>query len=141
MDSLRGLDLQPGEYAVPYAGSMKEMNAPEYKEKRSKGPVLIMNVWKTGQEGMGKQFVLWFVYSLIVGIFAAYVAGRALGPGADYLAVFRFTGVTAFACYAIAQWQDYIWFRRSMGRTLKNTLDGLIYALLTAGTFGWLWPG
>ncbi len=29
-----------------------------------------------------------------------------------------------------------------MGRstTIKATMDGLIYALLTAGTFGWLWP-
>ena len=24
--------------------------------------------------------------------------------------------------------------------TIKGTVDGLIYALLTAGTFGWLWP-
>jgi hypothetical protein len=24
--------------------------------------------------------------------------------------------------------------------TLKNMFDGLLYALVTAGTFGWLWP-
>jgi hypothetical protein len=24
--------------------------------------------------------------------------------------------------------------------TIKETVDGLIYALLTAGAFGWLWP-
>jgi hypothetical protein len=24
--------------------------------------------------------------------------------------------------------------------TIKEVIDGLIYALLTAGTFGWLWP-
>ena len=46
----------------------------------------------------------------------------------------------AFACYAIAGWQDSIWFKRSWSTTLKNTFDGLIYALVTAGTFGWLWP-
>jgi hypothetical protein len=23
---------------------------------------------------------------------------------------------------------------------LKESFDGLIYSLLTAGTFGWLWP-
>ena len=141
MDALRGFNIPPGEYALPYAGSNKELNSPEYKEKVNKGPVLIMNVWKTGEQGMGRQFVQWFLYAIIVGIFTAYVAGRALGPGAEYLAVFRFAGVTAFACYAIALWQDYIWFFRSPGRTLKNTLDGLIYALLTAGTFAWLWPG
>jgi hypothetical protein len=141
MDELRDFNLPPGEYSVPHAGSPKEMNSPEYKEKLKKGPVLLMNVWKTGEFGMGKYLVLWFIYLLIVGVFAAYVGGRALGPGADYLAVFRFTGVTAFTCYVIALWQDYIWFHKSPGRTLKSTFDGLIYALLTAGTFGWLWPG
>jgi hypothetical protein len=54
--------------------------------------------------------------------------------------VFRFTGVTAFACYTVALWQDYIWLRRSMRRTVTGFVDGLLYALVTAGTFGWLWP-
>ena len=42
--------------------------------------------------------------------------------------------------YAIALWQASIWMGRSWSTTLKGTFDGLIYALLTAGTFGWLWP-
>jgi hypothetical protein len=29
---------------------------------------------------------------------------------------------------------------RSWIRTLKSMFDGLIYALLTASVFGWLWP-
>jgi hypothetical protein len=140
-DALRGLNIPPGEYSVPYSGSPKVMRSPEYQEKMNKGPVLILSVFKSGPPAMGKELFQWFVYAIIVGIFAAYVAGRALGPGADYLAVFRFSGVTAFACYTIAHWQDTIWFKRSWGRTFKGTFDGLIYALLTAGTFGWLWPG
>ena len=140
MDALRDFNLPPGEYSVPHAGSPKEMNSAEYKEKLKKGPVLLMNVWESGEQSMGRQLVQWFLFSIIVGIFAAYVAGRALGPGAEYLAVFRFTGVTAFICYVIGIWPDYIWFKRSLGRTLKSTFDGLIYALLTAGVFGWLWP-
>jgi Flp pilus assembly protein TadB len=139
-DSIRGLNIPPGEYSVPNAGSPKEMNTPEYKEKRDKGPVLLMTVVKSGDQGMGKELFLWFVYAIVVGIFAAYVAGRALGPGAEYLAVFRFAGFTAFACYTVAGWQESIWFQRSWGRTFKNTIDGLIYGLLTAGTFAWLWP-
>jgi hypothetical protein len=26
------------------------------------------------------------------------------------------------------------------GMALKHAFDGLVYALLTAGIFGWLWP-
>jgi len=80
-------------------------------------------------------------WRMVVGVFAAYVAGRALPPGSDYLRVFRFVGVTAFVGYTLALWQMAIWYRRSVLTTFKATVDGLIYALLTAGTFGWLWPG
>ncbi len=89
---------------------------------------------------MGKELILWFFYTVVIGIFAAYVTGRALPAGAAYLSVFRFAGTTAFLGYAAALWQMSIWYRRPWSTTLRITVDGLIYALLTAGTFGWLWP-
>jgi hypothetical protein len=33
-----------------------------------------------------------------------------------------------------------IWRGQSWGTTWKHVADGLVYALVTAGTFGWLWP-
>jgi hypothetical protein len=54
--------------------------------------------------------------------------------------VFRFAGATAFLAYSAALWQLSIWYRRKWSITFKATVDGLLYALLTAGTFGWLWP-
>jgi hypothetical protein len=75
-----------------------------------------------------------------VSVFAAYIAGRALAAGSDYLAVFRFAGTTAFLGYAAALWQASIWYHRPWTTSLKSTLDGLLYGLVTAGTFGWLWP-
>jgi hypothetical protein len=97
-------------------------------------------VYPPGPMSMRNQLINWFIYAIVVGVFAAYVAGRALGPGARYLSVFRFAGVTAFAGYALALWQMSIWYRRSWLTTIKSTVDGVIYALLTAGVFGWLWP-
>lgn len=76
----------------------------------------------------------------MVSIFAAYIASRAVEPGASYLEIFRFAGTTAFVGYTLALWQNSIWFKRSWSTTFKNTFDGLVYALFTAGTFGWLWP-
>jgi Flp pilus assembly protein TadB len=140
MDALRGFNIPPGEYMIPYCENPQVRKSAEFQEKMKKGPGLIMTVWESANPGMGKSLVQWFVYTVIVGIFAAYVAGRALPPGADYLAVFRFAGVTAFACYTIAHWQEHIWFKRSGGRTFRGIIDGLVYGLLTAGTFGWLWP-
>jgi hypothetical protein len=139
-NALRKLNIPPGQYMMPCAGSPKEMKSPEFQAKVKKEPRAILTIWGSGQLSMAPNLIQWFVYSLVVGIVAAYVAGRALETGASYLAVFRFVGVTAFACYAIAGWQESIWFKRSWSTTLKNTFDGLIYALLTAGIFGWLWP-
>jgi hypothetical protein len=54
--------------------------------------------------------------------------------------VFRFAGTTAFLGYAFALAHDSIWFKRRWSTTVKFLFDGLLYGLLTAGTFGWLWP-
>ena len=140
MESLRKFTIPPGEYVIPCASSPKEMKNPEFVEKMNKGPVAFLTVVESGPPSMGKNLIQWFVYCIAVGIFAAYIAGRALQPGAPYLAAFRFAGCTAFIGYAVALWQSSIWYKRSWSTTLKNTFDGLIYGLLTGGTFGWLWP-
>jgi hypothetical protein len=140
MDALRPLAIPPGEYMIPRASSRQDMRSPEFAEKMKKGPVMMLAVWPNGPARMGKNLVLWFFYAVIVGIFAAYVAGRALAPGTPYLQVFRFAGVSAFMCYSVALWQMSIWYNRAWSTTFKITVDGLIYALLTAGVFGWLWP-
>ena len=139
-DALRPLAIPPGDYMVPSCSDMKEMKSPAFVEKMNKGPVIIATVLPNGPMSMGSNLVQWFIYALVVGIFAAYVAGHALPVGARYPQVFRLAGVTAFVGYALALWQMSIWYRRSWGTTLRSTIDGLIYALLTGGTFGWLWP-
>ena len=139
-DALRPLAIPPGDYMVPRPSSMQEMKSPEVADKMKKGPVMVFTVLPNGPMAMGRNLVLWFLYSIVVGIFSAYITGRALPVGANYLQVFRFAGATAFLSYSLALWQMSIWYRRALSTTIKATVDGLIYALLTAGTFGWLWP-
>lgn len=139
-DAVRPLAIPPGDYMVPRPSSREELASPAFAEKIKQGPNVVMTVIPSGPMTMGKQLGLWFLYAVVVGFFAAYVAGRALPPGSAYLQVFRFIGATAFIGYAVALWQMSIWYRRAWLTTFKATVDGLIYALLTAGTFGWLWP-
>lgn len=139
-DAVRPLAIPPGDYMIPRPKTRAELRAPEFAEKVKAGPVLVMTVLPSGQMSMAKNLVGWFIYNVIVSVFAAYIASRALGPGATYLQVFRFAGATAFIGYAVALWQMSIWYGRAWSLTIKSTIDGLIYALLTAGTFGWLWP-
>ena len=140
MEALRKFNLPPGDYVVPKPGSMAAMNTPAFKDKQAKGPVFIATFLKPGPSDMGGSLVKWFLFSIVVSVFAGYVGGRALGPGTHYLPVFRMVGTSAFMGYVLAHWPSTIWYKKALGTTLRNTFDGLVYALVTAGVFGWLWP-
>jgi hypothetical protein len=140
MNALRGFSIPPGDYVMPHAGSTAAMKSPEFQEKLTKGPVAVITVLPSGPMNMGKSLALWFLYCVVVSVFAAYVTSRAVNPAAPYLSVFRFAGVTAFAGYGLALLQNSIWWSRKWSATLKSVFDALLYSLVTAGTFGWLWP-
>jgi hypothetical protein len=139
MDALR--PIPPGDYIMPHASDPSAMKDPAYLDKVKRGPMAVVTIMRGDlQSAFKKSLAQWFVYSLIVSVFAAYLTGRARGPGAEYLDVFRFAGTTAFLGYALAMAQQSIWYGRRWSTTVKSMVDGLIYALLTAGVFGWLWP-
>jgi hypothetical protein len=139
-DALRPFGLRPGEYMLPRPQSMKDCNTPAFVEKLTRGPVVIMTVIRNGPMSMSRPLVQWFVFIVAVSLLTAYLAGATLPAGASYLEVFRVAGTTAFIAYAAGVWPQSIWYHRPWGKTLRFTLDGLIYGLLTGGAFGWLWP-
>lgn len=140
MEDIGKFNIPPGDYMFPDAADSKERSSQEFKDKLNKGPVGVMTIFPSGGFNMGSSLVIWFIYCLIVEIFAAYIASRALASGAYYLSVFRFAGATAFIGYGLALMQNSIWYRKSWATTFKFIFDGLIYALFTGGIFGWLWP-
>ena len=137
--ALRPFNLAPGSYVAPRPASMKDMGSPEFKAKVKLGPSVMMNVM-SGQSGMGQQLVLWFLYSAVIALFAGFITLKSLQAGADYIVVFKFVATIAFGAYTMGLWQMSIWYRRPWVVTLKSTIDGALYACLTAGAFGWLWP-
>ena len=140
LDALRPFNVPPGEYMAPYCATPAEMKSPAFLEKIKRGPIFSMTVFPTGQWGMGAQLAQWFVFIVVVSIFAAYVAGRTLALGTEYITVFRIAGTVAFASYALGAVPTSIWYKRKWSTTFKTLFDGLLYGLLTGGAFGWLWP-
>ena len=140
LEAMRNAGVQPGDYFFPYAPSMSELKKPEVMEKFNKGPVGMMSVIPNGPPAMGKNLVQWFVFCLVIGVFVAYLTGRTLNAGEEYMAVFRIAGTVGFLGYGPAQATDSIWMGRTWRVTSKHMFDGLVYGLLTAGVFGWLWP-
>jgi hypothetical protein len=141
LEALRGAGLERGVYVFPYCATGKEMGTPEMQEKYRQGPVGLITVLPAGPPNMGKALGLWFVFCLLVGVFVAYLAGRTLSPGTDYLEVFRYAGTIAFVAYGFGELVNTIWKGQPWGTTLRSLVDALIYGLLTGGCFGWLWPG
>ena len=82
MDTLRGLNIPPGHYAMPKPASMKEHSSPEFKAKIAKGPVMLMHV-RRPDISMGKSLVQWFAYCIVVSVFTAYVVGHTISPDAE----------------------------------------------------------
>ncbi len=140
MEALRRFNLPKGDYMVPKPSSLAAMRSKEYQEKLNRGPVFMATIYGNGARGMSGQLAQWFVFCLVVSLFAGYMASRSLDTGAPYLRVSQIASTTAFLGYVLARWSDVIWFQRSASTAFKSTLDGILYGLLTGGVFGWLWP-
>jgi hypothetical protein len=137
---VRPLGIPRGEYMVPRALDMADMKSPEFMQKFSEGPVMIMTVLPNAWSGMTRPLVQWAIYCLFISALAACVTSSILPEGADSHAIFHYTGIVAFSCYAVGLWQASIWYGRPWKTTLKATVDGLLYAAITGGVFVWLWP-
>jgi hypothetical protein len=139
-EALRGAGVAPGpDYSFPYY-SFKEMKSPAVIEKLKRGPVGLLTVFPSGPPAMGKNLFQWFLFCIVISVFAAYLTGRTLTEETGFLQVFRVVATAAFLGYGPAQAQESIWAGRSWVVTLKHIFDSLIYAVLTAGIFAWLWP-
>lgn len=139
--AFRESDVPPGDYYIPHTGEGGDWNSPDYVEKLKRGPVAVIMVRPSRPPRMGLTLVQWFLYLVLVGVFVAYITGRAVPAGGEYLDVFRFAGTTGFVAFGMSRIGDTIWYGKKWSTVFKDTMDALIYALLMAGVFGWLWPG
>jgi hypothetical protein len=137
--ALRAVGLWPGLYHFPHC-THKDMKSPAVQEKFKQGPVGSLTIFPSGPPALPKFLAMWFVYCLMINLFVAYLTAHTVAPGTPYLGVLRVAGTSAFLAYGLGNLSNGIWKGQPWSMTIKESFDGLIYALLTAGTFGWLWP-
>ena len=130
----------PGQYVLPHCADMKQMGQPGMLAKYAEGPVAFLSVNPNGPPAMGGALVKWLLYTVLVAFMAAYLASRTLAPGTHYLQVFRVVGTVSFLTYGFGSIQLAIWMGKPWRSAAKDLADALIYGLLSAGVFGWLWP-
>lgn len=137
LEAMRDHGVNPGQYMFPCAESMQDMGKPEMIAKYERGPVGYMTVLPAGVPAIGKSLLQWFLYSLLVSVFTAYVLTFALKSDPVYMDVFRLASTVAFLGYGLGALQDSIWKGVRWRVTLKFVVDGLLYGLTTAGFFAW----
>lgn len=140
MNALHPHNLAPGDYIFPHAGTPAAMKDPALAEKRKRGPVGILTVLPSGAPGMGKNLAQWFVFSLLVSLFAAYITSHALPAGAEGSELFRYVATLGFMGYGMATIHESIWFGRRWSTTIKNVFDAFVYGAAMALVFIWMWP-
>jgi len=129
-----------GIHTFPYCSDMSDMGNPEVQQKFSRGPVGMLTVFPNGMPKIGKLMAQQISFFLAGCILIAYSATLALGPGEDYMVVFRFISTVGFLTFGWAVIPFSIWFGHQWSTTAKYLLDALIYGLVVAGSFAWLWP-
>jgi hypothetical protein len=137
--ALRAAGVKPGYYHFPYT-THQDMKSAAVQEKFKQGPVGMMTILPSGPPAMGKYLGSWFAYCLVVTFFTAYLSYNTIPLGAPYMFVFRCAGTAAFMAFGLGPAANSIWKGQPWGMTIKEVIDGVIYGLLVAGTFGWLWP-
>ncbi|HET9293279.1 MAG TPA: hypothetical protein VFO06_03230 [Gemmatimonadales bacterium] len=140
LGALRSAGVGAGQYNFPHPPTREAMKDPAFIAKCEAGPMGHLIMAAPGKWNMNRQLVRYFLYTLAISFTVGYLASRTLESGAEYLAVFRVVGVAATLAYVGALPPASIWFNRTWGSIRREMFDGLVYGLLTAGVFGWLWP-
>lgn len=135
-----GSAIATGQYMFPYCAEMKDMKGEEMRKKIRTGPVGILTILKSGEMNLGPMLFKWFLYCLLISAVSGYLAEASLESTAAYMTVFRIVGTAALLGYSGGSISQGIWQGRPWSTVFKDMFDGAVYAMLTAGTFGWLWP-
>ncbi len=136
---LKKHSLSPGRYMWPNCNTGAEMQSDEFKARWESGPWGVLSV-PAGKPNFAKNLGITFAFNLAVCAATAFLASKTFGAGAAYWDVFAFTGIAsglAFATMGLPHSVYNLTPRRGM---ITNLVDGVIYALLVAGTFAGLWP-
>lgn len=131
--------IVPGMYMLPYC-KPEEMKSPEFQEKMKQGPVAFVILRRSGMYNMGKSLGQWFVFCLLVALFAGYIGGSTLAAGTAGMQVFRVVATAAFMGFGFGAFPWAIWWGQPWGAAVKDIVDGLVYGIIIGAVFACLWP-
>lgn len=130
----------PGQYGIPRCTDMKAMRDEAMVKKYVDGPVGLLTVVNSGPPRMGGMLIRWFLYNLAIALIAAAIALQVYGVPGNAHAAAHLVGLVTFLTYAGGSVQQGIWMGKPWASVFKDLLDALIYGVVSALAFWWLWP-
>ena len=120
---------------------MKAMGSEAMKRKYEEGPVGHLTVFPNGLPNMGKYLVQWFLWTLVVSLVAACLAGRVCGLShAHAHAAAKLAGAITFIAHGFGTVTESIWMGRPWSTSAKHLVDAALYGIGATLVFYWLWP-
>jgi hypothetical protein len=141
-DFLRQAGAKPGAYVFPHLGDEERKDKEKAAAKMklwAEGPSGALFIVTPGPMSMGAMMGKQFFFFLVVNLLLADIGHHIMTPVSRYLYVFKVIGSIAFMTYALGSIPESIWFGRPWKSAVLQAFDSLLYAGVTAGTFGWLW--
>ncbi|MGE3108438.1 MAG: hypothetical protein AB7G11_05715 [Phycisphaerales bacterium] len=161
MDSIRRLNIPPGNYGFPDFCQHDDLPRKERTEALKAlydmRPMGLLRVW--GTINMGKNMALTFAFYLVTSAVIAYLGwaalphagaagvsgnlpgggGKVVG-GASFWKVFQVLGTAGILAHCFASYPGDVWFQKKGRAMAMEWIDGIVFGLLTGLIFAWLWP-
>ena len=132
-------NVAPGLYMWPNCNTAEEMKSEAYKKKFAGGPWGVVTI-PSGAPSFGRNLAVTLVYHLVVCAIVGFLATFAFEAGAGYWDVFVFVGLACALSYCTMGLPHALYMMAPKRGMFTNLVDGVVYALLTAGAFAGLWP-
>ena len=131
---------KPGLYHMPHCIDMKEMQNESMQEKLKSGPIAMISVFENGLPKMGKLLIQQILFFIVACIMIAYIATLTLNSSSDFMSIFRILMIVGFLTFGYGIIPHSIWLGQPWANCIRYLFDALIYAVIIAATFAWLWP-
>lgn len=146
MDAVTRLNIRPGNYGFPDFCQHHKLPPEErkkaMKELYNRHPQGLLRVW--APTNMGLNMFLTFLFYLVTSTVIAYLAWSALphssGGGTLFWKVFQVVGTAGILAYCFASFPNDLWFQKKRRAMAMEWIDGIVFGLITAAIFAWLWP-
>ena len=130
----------PGLYVFPAPATPSERGQPEWLAAWAKGPSGWLALVPPGPLSMGRNLGLSLGVNLFVSLMAAYLADLTLGPAPATMPILRLVSSVGVLAYGVGPAYEAIWYWRPWRTVVMGLVDALVYGLVMAAIFAWLWP-